>query len=201
MELDDFKIKGKEFENFEQNDEQSTQGNFNSLIMDLKAADLKARRKTIFFMIIIFSFIAVYSSVLTRQNGPVSIGYEILIGGFFLILIYGFSQFLRVKNIDYTAPAIVFLKKAERRHAFMKLSDWFITVPLIAILGTGGGFIVYYSFSAYHVNYQLLTVIYTILFIMLVIFGFWASRKNWKKEKGEILERIKKMRQEIEKEG
>jgi aspartate/tyrosine/aromatic aminotransferase len=44
-------------------------------------------------------------------------------------------------------------------------------------------------------------VIYSVLFILLVIFGFWASRKNWKKEKGEILERIKKMRQEIEMKG
>lgn len=201
MELDDFKMKGKEFENFKQNDEQSTQGNFNSLITDLKAADLKGRRQIIFFIIIIFSLITVYSSVRTRQNGPESIGYEILIGGFILILIYGFSQLLMVKNVDYTAPALVFLKKAEKRHTFMKLSDWFITMPLLAILGTGGGFILYHSFAVYHVNLKLLMVIYTILFIMLVIFGFWASRRNWKKEKGEILDRIKKMRQEIEMEG
>lgn len=201
MELDDFKIKegpaglaGKEETLHHQPD-------IYGLINELKAADKKSRRAMSQFIIVIFVLTGFYFSRLAIYRGPLSIGFELLVIGFTLILVYFISKLMLIRKIDYTAPALTFLKKAEKRYTFIPLSEWFFIIPILAIVGTGGGFVVYYSFLKYFDDVTIPLVIYIAFFIFVIFFGLWASKKNWKKDQGLILERIKKMRQEIEMES
>lgn len=201
MELDDFKLKNTNPDISGDGSGRGTPNGLDSLIEELKAADTKRRKMVFMFMIIILALTVINSTTILTKSGLAALGYEILVFGFVLILIYFFSQLLSLKKVDYTAPSLVFLQKAEKRYAFMKPSDWIIVTPLLLILGAGGGLIVYHSFSKYNVDIQLITAGYILFFIALVIFGFWASRKDWKKDNGRILERIREIREEMELEG
>lgn len=198
MELDDFKLKVKPAGLPGQDGAPDSQSGINGLIEELKAADSKGRRATIYFMIILFVLLGAYASRLAIYRGPMVIGYELLVFGFVLILIYFFWKLMLIRKIDYAGPAMTFLKNAERRYTFLPPAEWFIIIPILAILGTGGGFIVYFSFIKYFEDVTIPVMIYIVFFISLVIFGTWASKKNWRKENGQILEKIRKMRQEME---
>jgi hypothetical protein len=175
----------------------SPQG-LDGLIEELKAADAKGRKTIVQFSVFIITMFVIYITVATSRDGGSGLGYRILAGGFFLILLYFYWLYRMLRKIDYAEPVMKFLKKAERRYSFMNPTDWFIVGPLLAILGTGGGFIVHYTFLKYFDNVTIPLAIYITFFISVVLFGFWASKKNWKKDKGEILNRIKKMRLELE---
>jgi phosphoglycerol transferase MdoB-like AlkP superfamily enzyme len=143
-------------------------------------------------------FIVIYSGAQSLQKEEIKSGYGILIVGFSLILFYLFRKLLRNKKIDYSAPTITFLKNAEKRYRFMPFLDVVITIPLLALLITGGGIIVKESFTRYFPGSFLPLVIYLIFMAGVVAFGFWASYRNWLRDKGEILEEIRKMRKEFE---
>jgi hypothetical protein len=201
MELDDFKLKVKPAEIPGQEDKPVNLSGVDGLVEELKAADSKARRSVSRFMNIIFLLLGFYLSRLLIYRGPLFIGYELLVIGFVLILVYFFWKLLLLRKIDYTAPSMTFLKKAERRYTFIPLSEWFLIIPILAILGTGGGFVVHHSFLKYFEHTTIPLLIYIVFFIFVIFFGLWASKKNWKKDQGIIMEKIKKMRREMEMEG
>ena len=109
-----------------------------------------------------------------------------------LILFYLLRKLLRNKKIDYSAPTITFLKNAEKRYRFMPFLDVVMTIPLLALLITGGGIIVKVSFTRYFPGSFLPLILNLIFMAGVVAFGFWASYRNWLRDKGEILEEIRK---------
>jgi len=197
MELDDFRninIKGTppEFNQQEQNKNQ-----MDTFIEELKAADSRERKKIVGFIIIFGIFVAVYSSSLSIHKGTMRDGFAILVLAFVLILAYMLFGYLRIKRINYTAPTIQFLGEAKKRHSFMPPREWFFVVPLLALLIAGGSLIVHSAFTRYFgVTYWPLTI-YLLFMACVVGVGFWASKKHWKREKGEMLEKIRKMQQEF----
>ena len=50
-------------------------------------------------------------------------------------------------------------------------------------------------------NSTLLIIIWVLFFVSLCVFGFWAGRKNWQKEYGDIHRRIMEMKNEISSDG
>jgi hypothetical protein len=198
MELNDFKFKENLTGVAGQDGNPDNQSGMNGLVNELKAADNKARKAMYQYIIIIFVLLGIYASRMAIYKGPLSIGYELLVIGFVLILLYIFSKIMMIRKIDYACPAMTFLKKAERRYTFIPLTEWFIIIPILAILGTGGGFVVHYSFLKYFEDVTVPVVIYIVFFISITIFGTWASKKNWLKEHGQTLEKIRNMRREME---
>lgn len=197
MELDDFKNMGKDVKPAWIGDEKITQGELDTLIEALKANDIKDRKRIISFIIIIGMFIAIYSGSFAIQKETMRPGYALLILGFVLILFYFFRMFIRNKNVDYSAPTITFLRKAEQRCRFMNPIDWMISVPLMALLITGGGMIVDVSFARYFPGSILPLVIYLIFMAGVVGIGFWASHRNWQRDKGHLLGEIRKMKKDF----
>ena len=197
MELDDFKninIKGTipEFNQQEQN-----KNHMDTFIEELKAADSKERNKIRGFIIIFGTFVAIYSSSLGMHKGTMRDGFAILVLAFVLILAYTFWNYRRIKRVNYTAPTIQFLKEARKRHSFMPPMEWVFVIPLLALLITGGSLIVHFTFIRYFgISYWPLAI-YLLIMAGAVGVGFWASKRHWKRDKGEILEKIRKMQQEF----
>jgi len=197
MELEDFKNIGKNEKTPEMTGGKTTHDNMKTVIEDLKASDAKEQKKIFSFIIIFFVFVTVYFASFNMQKGDMKSGFGILVLGFVLILGFMFWKYLAYKKIDYTAPSIIFLKKASQRYRFMPVSELIISVPLLMILVTGGAIIVYSSFNRYFPGSYIPLIIYFIIMASAVVVGFWASYKNWKRDKGPVLEKIRQMQQEF----
>jgi len=197
MELDDFKNIGNEEIISNTEPTELKPKNMESFIEELKTKDASERKKTLIFIPIFFVFIGVYSASITLYKGGMRTGYALLILGFSLILVYIFWRFRRLKDINYSAPTTIFLRDAERRHMFMTTLDWLITIPLLALLVTGGSFIVYFSFLRYFPGTYVPLLIYLCIMACAIGVGFWASHKDWVKNKGWILTRIRQMKEEL----
>jgi hypothetical protein len=89
---------------------------------------------------------------------------------------------------------LTYLSKAKNKLAFLNLTDWFIIISLLLILGTGGGFILVESLLKYTDNLTLLIIIWIIFFISLCVFGIWTGKRNWEKTYGDLLEKITEMK-------
>jgi hypothetical protein len=197
MELDDFKQKTGNRPMPEINGSPSDQSNLNNFIEELKAKDAAQRKKVLVFIIVFFVFIAVYSSSMSLHLGGMRTGFSILVLGFLLILGYMSWRFLRLKNVDYTAPTATFLMEAEKRYKFMTPTDWIITIPLLMILITGGSVIVHSTFLRYFPDSYLPLVIYLCIMAGVVTVAFLAGFSDWKKKNGKVIERIRLMKKEF----
>jgi hypothetical protein len=197
MELDDFKNIGKNEKTPVLTGEKKPSDNMNTFIEDLKASDAKEQKKIFSFIIIFFVFVTVYFASFNMQKGDMKSGFGILVLGFVLILGFMFRKYLAYKKIDYTAPSTTFLKKASQRYMFMPPADLIISILLLIILVTGGAIIVYSSFNRYFPGSYIPLIIYFIIMASAVVVGFWSSYKNWKRDKGPVLEKIRQMQQEF----
>jgi hypothetical protein len=197
MELDDFKnilLPDKEPRTDVSTDKENK---INIFIEELKVADAKDRKNTRMFIIIMGMFVVIYSSTLVRYNGTMREGFAILVLGFALILSYLFWRYRKIRNIDYSAPAIQFLRKAGQRHRFMRPVDWIVTIPILLLFIAGGGIIIYASFLKYFGPSAWPLAIYSVVMAGAVVVGFWSGIKIWKRDKRGILEKIRKMQEEF----
>lgn len=196
MELDDFKNKvqaGKEFAAGDRSE------SISSLVEELKKADAEVKKKIWVFAIIMLGFCVIYLSILTSQRQEIREGYFLLVTGFLIILLYHLISLYRLRKIDYSAPTLVFLKRAKQRYSFMKPADWLVLIVFLGTGGYGGGIIVWYSFAKYFSDPTPALVIYIFILCMAVGIGFWSSRRDWKKTKGDLTSKIGKLILEIEK--
>jgi hypothetical protein len=142
-------------------------------------------------------FVVIYSSALARHDGTMRDGYAMLVLGFALTLFYLFWRYRKIRNIDYSAPSVRFLREAGQRHRFMRPVDWIITIPMLLLFITGGGIIVYTSFFKYFGSSPWPLAIYSVVMAAAVMTGFWSGIKIWKRDKRGILEKIRIMREQF----
>jgi hypothetical protein len=197
MELDDFKNIGKSQKTPEFTGDKSNTEPMETFINELKLQDEKQRKSLLALVGIFAMFVAVYSGTFSLQKGDMKAGYALLVFGFVLVLGYMFRKFRQIIKVDYTAPATVFLQKAEQRYRFMTLTDWVITLPLLALFITGGSLIVHASFTKYFGDSIIPVVVYLFIMALAVGIGFWAGRKNWNKHYEATLEKIREMKREF----
>jgi hypothetical protein len=198
MELDDFKNIGKTTQLSENKGDHANNEPMETLINELKAADEKQRKKIRVFIIVFAMFMAVYSGILAQQKSDMKTGFALIVLGFACVLLYTFWRFLMINKVDYTAPTAIFLKKAEQRYRFMGLIDFIIIPLLITLLTIGGGLVVAGSFRKYLENVTIPIIIYLVVMCAAVAIGFWSERKNWEKEYGAIIKKIRDMRREFD---
>jgi len=190
MELDDFKKDGRSPQVPEFTGEKTTTQPMETLIGELKALDSKHRKMAGFFIIFFGMFVAVYSSSFALHQGGMKTGFLLLVVGFIIVLGYSYWRYRRIKNVDYTAPTTVFLRDAEQRYRFMTPVDWLITVPMLILFITGGSIVVHSTYTRYFGDSLVPLFIYLGIMVMAVAFGFWASYKNWERDKGWMLKKI-----------
>jgi len=194
MELDDFKKKDRKVKSFDKVNDHSSSERINNMIDSLKSYQKKQRKKVITMIISNFTLAAVYVAIMASRKGMEAIGYFILGMGLILAVLYLFFRYKPLSAVTYSLPINEFLERAERNISYLHPIDYFILIPLLGFLGTGGGIVFTTSLLRHTNNSTLLIIIWVIFFISLCVFGFWAGKKNWGKEYGEIHRKIMEMK-------
>jgi len=197
MELDDFKKSnlnrdGNEIERSLNHDSRTDQ------FLELFKTEIKnQRKKSLIWISFLLMLSVIYISVSVRMDSLTSTGYHLCVIGFTLGAIYLYFRSRPLPNSTYTLPLLDFMDKAKQKINYMNLTDWLIVVPLLLILGTGGGIILVNRLLHYTPNTILLIIIWILFFISLCIFGFVVSKKKWKKEQQSLLEEFQKVRESL----
>jgi len=191
MELDDFKNKRRHSGIIATDNENVYKKSVDDLIVLFKSHEKKMKRKTLTVIAFLTALAAIYLSIVSQKAGLSALGYFIIVIGLFLGALYLFLRYKPLTPQNYSLPMKEFLDELEKKTSyFYYLTDYLIVVILLLILGTGGGLVFITSLLKYTDNVVLLLILWTIFFLSLSVFGFWAGRKNWKKENGDFLEKI-----------
>jgi hypothetical protein len=195
MELDDFKnsnLKKKE-------DVIETSLNHNSRtdkFIELFKIEIKNQKKrSLKWMSFLLLLGVIYISVSVKMDSLTRTGYHLCVIGFILGALYVYFRYRALPDSFYTMPVSDFIDKVEMNLKFMKLSDWLIVLPLLLILGTGGGMIFITRLLQYTDDFITLLLIWIMFFVSVTIFGFYASKKNWKKEYESLFEEFQKFKE------
>ena len=193
MELDDFKKKHWKDSNFFPGNG-SREERINNLIDQFKSVQKTQRRKSIIWAGILITLALIYLSLQGNQTGLTNLGLVMIGTGFILGSVYFYFRYKPLTPISYSLPMVEFLSLAEKKLNYFNLTDWFVTVPLLLILGTGGGFIFVESLLKYTNHLTLLTIIWILFFLLLSLFGFLAGKKNWDKAYGGLVKKLIEMK-------
>ena len=194
MELDDFK--GKKL---------PLAGNFagseDKIITDLQqkveSANIKQRRKLIYFSGMLIMMAVVYLALHRRGDTLYNSGMLLLGAGFISGAIYLFMKSRALKESLYSLPVTEFLTAAEKRLTYFRFGDWLVTTSILLLLGAGGGMVLISRLLNYTDNLPLLIVIWVVFFTGIVVFGYFAGRKDWEKEHGSLIKEIRKLKADM----
>jgi hypothetical protein len=103
-------------------------------------------------------------------------------------------------RVDYAAPAQAFLAAAVRRYRFWPVEEMLFALPLLLILGAGGGWTVWLTALKYFSRDGTCLAMagYVVFFLGVCVFGWIASRKQWQRESAALLADIERRRRELE---
>jgi hypothetical protein len=194
MELDDFKgIKLPLAGNLA--------GNEDEIIMDLlkkvEANNTKQRKQAIYFGGLLVVMAVIYLALERNGDSLYSTGMLLLGVGFLSGAVYMFMKSRALKGSLYSLPVTEFLAVAEKRLTYFRLSDWLTIIPILLVLGAGGGMVLISRLLNYTSNLPLLISIWVVFFTGLIIFGYFAGRKNWEKEHGSLINEIRKIKADM----
>lgn len=127
-----------------------------------------------------------YTAVAASQTGATATGYRLCGLGFVLGAAYLFFRYRPLPASAYTLPIMDYLRKAEKQLRYFTAADYLIILPLLIIIGIGGGLIFTGRLSNYTDKIDLLTGIWAVFFTGLCLFGFFAGRKKWLKENSDV---------------
>jgi hypothetical protein len=194
MELDDFKKKYIQKNDFASARDQSINERMDNMIDLFKSLQKKQRGKVITIIIVDLTLAVIYIANMLSQKGTAGVGYFILGTGLLGAVLYLFLRYRSFSAAIYSLPMKEFLERAEHKVNYLNYIDYIILIPLLGFLGTGGGIVFTASLLRHTDNINLLIIIWILFFVSLCIFGFWAGKKNWEKEYGDIHRRILEMK-------
>ena len=180
------------------------------LITLLKEGDERERKKLRkalpFFVIAAVIFVITFVAVIVP--GGVSLNPSTLFLRGMLMILYVFiavSVWTRMRVIaktDYAESVRSFLAKAEKRYAFGTTESYIFAFIVTLFLGYGAFLYISDVVRRYiDIADGSIGLLVTLLFFAAVYgFGYWATRKDWKKEKRDIWRQIRKMREELDRE-
>ncbi len=158
-----------------------------------KSEKKQARMRNMLIMLFIL-----YTALAASQSGATATGYRLCGLGFVLGAAYLYFRYRPLPANAYTLPIMVYLRKAEKQLRYLTTVDYFIILPLLVIIGIGGGLILTGGLSNYTDRIDLLTGIWVIFFTGLCIFGFWAGRKTWIRDYSKIHDNVRETLKSIE---
>ncbi|HAP36260.1 MAG TPA: hypothetical protein DCQ28_10070 [Bacteroidetes bacterium] len=110
-----------------------------------------------------------------------------------------YLQIKKLGTIDYTEPVILFLRNAVKRYRFISLPYFLFSIVASSILALAAS--VYFNdvlMRYFDVSDTSVGIIISFAFVALVyVFGYYATKSEWKKSKAAIFEEIKKMQKEL----
>lgn len=173
----------------------SGDANLRSFIAELRARDQRERHRLLGMALIFFS-VGVVVAASGKAYWPGT-----CLTGVGIILVAGY---MRLKGrwfgrVDYTAPAQEFLAAAAKRYRFWPAEDIVVALPLLLILGVGGGLTVWQIALRYlGQNGTFLALSgYVAFFAGVCVFGWIAGRKQWRRESAALLAEIERRQREL----
>lgn len=200
MELDDFK-KLKSPKAQEGTDPVEKEEGISMITESFKAYQTQIKRRKILYVTFNIVLAVIYLAILSTRSGLEATGFSLLGAGFAAGALYLYLRYKPLPADIYSLPVTEFLEKAEKQVSYYRPVDYLIVVPLLLLLGTGGGMVFVTRLMRYTDNFILLLVIWILFFVMLCVFGYFAGRKDWKKEFGPLYMNIRKMKENIDTEG
>ena len=161
----------------------------------------KFEKKQARWRIVLIVLFILYTALAVNQTGATATGYRLCGLGFVLGAAYLYFRYRPLPANAYTLPIMVYLRKVEKQLRYLTTVDYFIILPLLITIGSGGGLILTGRLSNYTDRIGLLTGIWVIFFTGLCIFGFWAGRKTWIRDYSRIHENVKETLKSIEEEN
>jgi hypothetical protein len=158
----------------------------------------KSEKKQARMRIMLIMLFILYTALAASQTGATATGYRLCGLGFVLGAAYLYFRYRPLPANAYTLPIMVYLRKAEKQLRYLTTVDYFIILPLLVIIGIGGGLILTGGLSNYTDRIDLLTGIWVIFFTGLCIFGFWAGRKTWIRDYSKIHDNVRETLKSIE---
>lgn len=149
------------------------------------------------FALICLPFMFGFPSISTAR----AVHYGALAVVFMVVGILLIKKLHDARELDYSAPVRTFLRQTENRYRFYGPLERCYSIPLLAALAVTGGFFVvdalvprYFGES----QIQPLLVAYGLFFVSVCVMGFFFTYKNWKRDKGMLLEEVRRMLQALE---
>lgn len=194
MELDDFKKTGSKAFSVSPESMKKDEDLVTSVIERFREEDKKNRKKAIMWIVFLISFSVIYFSRIASETGIVSIGMLLLGCGMILVALYLWHYSRPIPGKSYSLPLVQFLDLADNKLKYMKKRDILIIIPILILLGLGGGLVFTGSLMKHSSNITLLVLIWFVFYLGLCIFGFWAGRKNWERDFGDLARSISGIR-------
>ncbi|MCX6138071.1 MAG: hypothetical protein NTV54_11315 [Ignavibacteriales bacterium] len=109
-------------------------------------------------------------------------------------------QIKKLGTIDYAAPVTLFLHRAAARYQFMSAPYFVMSLVVTSLLASAASPYIIDVFRRYFDIHNALAGILTSFgFVAMVyLFGYFVSKREWKKSKGPILQDIRRMQKELQ---
>ena len=153
----------------------------------------------------------IFSSVgilLTQQasSQPIDSGFPLRASLAVLFSCLAVAFYLQIKKlsaIDYTEPVSVFLRKAAKRYEFMSTPYLLLAVFVSSVLALVASVYISDVFRRYFdIREASVGLAVSFAFVALVfLFGYYVSKKAWRRTRGEVLEQIMKVQVELQSES
>lgn len=193
MELDDFKkINYKDAGN---NKAEETGLCITDLFKRMEESFKKQMRQKRYFVIMLFILSVIY--IILARNTSENAGLLLIVTGFLSGAIYLFFRYKPLPDNIYFMPLTEFVDTAAKKLKYFALIDWFIVIPILILFGIGGGMQVVTMLSKYTERIWIVILIWVIFFTGLCVFGFFAGRRNWHVEHGDLLRHLEKFRESL----
>ncbi len=186
MELDDFKIRNSKSKGSETGDNL----NIDAVVDALRKSEIRQKIKTFAGIIFLITLSVLYFALQRKSTPNGQLGFVFCGIGFLLGAIYLYFRYRPIPPKFYNLGVDVVLRKSQERLKYLTNTDYLILIPILIIIGTGGGLILTGRLLRYTDNLALIIVIWIIFFISLCIFGFFAGKRSWEKEHGKLYREI-----------
>jgi hypothetical protein len=171
------------------------------LIEELKQADAKEKKRLRRFMaLFLLAGVLLSTGFLRTDIGPgYRAGLWFLVVTYFCIAAVSAAKYFKLDEVRYGDPTLVFLKKAEKRYRYIAPWEFAYMIPLLVVLAGAGWLLVFKTrlFERY-AHSPGAFAIYAVSYLAVCAFGFFASKKNWKRDKAAVWDKIREALQELE---
>ncbi len=171
------------------------------LIEELKKADAKEKKRLRRFMgLFLLAGVLLSTGFLRTDIGPgYRAGLWFLVVTYFAITGLSAAKYFKLDEVRYGDPTLVFLKKAEKRYRYIAPWEFAYMIPLLIVLAGAGWLLVFETrlFARYQHSPRALAI-YAVSYLAVCVFGFFAAKKTWKKDKAAVWGKIREALGELE---
>ena len=155
----------------------------------------KQLRHKRYFILVLFILSVSYLAIAgkTSENE----GLLLIVTGFLSGAVYLTFRYKPLPDKIYSLPLKQFVDTATKRLKYFTITDWIIIIPILILLGIGGGLHLVYRLSHYTDRILLIIVIWIIFYTALCIFGYFAGKRNWHDEHIKLLKYLEKFRESL----